>query len=215
MRSPAVILLGVAVALVAGCGGSNHKTTGSAPSGGSSSSAASAPRSGMLARLMTDNELPGFTGTPSSPATSASLWVSETDSGESESQQAAAVKHLTRLGFLAGDTENLTGASGAGVSSVEQFKTALEAQAELNYDAGQFPKLVAGHGKVILFSVPGIPGARGYGVVSQASGGGANVSFAKGPYAYVVGQQLSGPTINPAKEELIAAARHEYARVSP
>ena len=168
----------------------------------------------MQARLLTDNELRGFTGTPESADTSVSQWVAATASGESASQQAAEVKRLSRLGFVAGDTDNLNG--GNGLSLVEQFKTAQEAQAEVNYEAGQFPNEVAGQGKVIQFSVPGIPGARGYAVTSGASGGAANISFAKGPYAYVAGQVVPGnETINTAKAALIAAARHEYARVSP
>jgi hypothetical protein len=169
----------------------------------------------MQGRLLTANELSGFSGTPRPPATSASLWVTETDSGESTPRQATVVKQLTRTGFVAGDTENLTGGAGDGLSSVEQFKTAQEAQAEVKSEAAQFSNDVAGQGKVILFSAPGIPGARGYGVISPASGGGINISFAKGPYAYVVGQQVSGQAINTAEAKLITASRHEYARVSP
>ena len=213
MGSRAVIFCGAAVVLLAGCGSSSHKTNASATSSTSSSPATSKPLS-MQARLLTGNELPGFTGSPSSPETSASQWVSETDSGLSASQQAAQVKRLTRLAFVAGDSEDLNDGSTAGVSSVEQFKTAREAQAEVDAEAAQFLKIVARQGTISQFTVPGIPGARGYAVVSGS--GGVNISFAKGPYAYVAGQELlGGETLNTAKAKLIAAARHEYARVTP
>jgi len=215
MRSWTVIVCGVAAALLAGCGSGSHTTDSSQTSSTPSSTAPSTPVSTMQGRLLTGNELPGFTGSPSSPDSSVSQWVADTDSGLSASQQAPVVRQLTKLGFVAGDNENLSDGAFSGVSLVERFKTAQDARAEVRYEAAQFPKNVTGQGTISTFLVPGIPGARGYAVVNGDTGG-ANISFAKGPYAYVAGQELlGGETLNTAKAKLIAAARHEYARVSP
>jgi hypothetical protein len=215
MRSRAVILCGAAAVLLAGCGGSSHKTSSAPTSGTPSAPAASKPTSAMQGRLLTRNELSGFTGSPGSPDSDASRWVSVTDSGLSASQQAAEVKRLTKLGFVVGDSEDLSDGAFAGLSSVERFKTAQEAQVEVNYEAAQFSKNAAGQGTISAFRVPGIPGALGYAVVNGGTGG-VNISFAKGPYAYVAGQELlAGETLNTAKSKLMAAAEHEHARASP
>ena len=63
------------------------------------------------------------------------------------------------------------------------------------------------------FAVPSIPGARGFGGVSGASTG-YNVAFADGADYYLVGEvyRTGSPGVA-TRQDLIAAAKHLYARV--
>ena len=64
------------------------------------------------------------------------------------------------------------------------------------------------------FAVPGIPGALGFAEVGSG-GGGINVAFAKGTYAYVVGQVLpSAAEYRVRITKLVAAAQGLYRRAS-
>jgi hypothetical protein len=63
-------------------------------------------------------------------------------------------------------------------------------------------------------AVPGIPGARGFGVIAAGNQGGINVTFVKGSYYYLVGQELSGQAPKSSIASLITAAQHLYRRVS-
>ncbi|MBV8218808.1 MAG: hypothetical protein JO325_10115 [Solirubrobacterales bacterium] len=210
MGSRGLMLCGALTgALLAGCGSSSHKTatTQRAP-------APAKPAPGFVGRVLTNNELPGFTGSPTTPESSVVTWVIE--SGFPADQQASEEKRLTRLGFVQGLSEDLMDGSTPGLSVVEQFRTPLQARAENAYGAAQFPKENAGQGKYTTFAVPGIPGALGYGVIASGGHGGINIGFAKGPYAYAVGEELGAqgsPTASIA--DLIAAAQHLYRRVSP
>jgi hypothetical protein len=203
-------------ALLAGCGSSSHKTT-THPAATATTPGAPAPAKpppGFVGRVLTNNELPGFTGSPTSPESSVVAWVSV--SGFPANRQAGEEKRLTRLGFVQGLREDLMDGSTPGISIVEQFRTPLQARAENAYGAAQFPKESSGQGKYTTFAVPGIPGALGYGVLASGGQGGINIGFAKGPYAYLVGEELGAQGSPKASiADLIAAAQHLYRRVSP
>ncbi len=212
MRRWGVALVG-AVALSA-CGGSSHKTaTRSNLTGTTATSSAPAkPPPGIAGRVLTNNELPGFTGQPPTPDTSISQW--ELDTQVPSAQQPADKRRLRREGFLQGVSENLSDGGTPGLSVVEQFRTAQGARSENAFGLVQFKHAIATQGKYTEFAVPGIPGALGYGVLG-GGGGGINVSFAKGPYAYTVGEVLGAQgSVKTSIADLVAAARHLYRRIS-
>lgn len=97
-----------------------------------------------------------------------------------------------------------------GLSEVEQFRSARAARAEIAAESGPLP----GAGTYGTFTVPGIPGARGFSFL-QGGSGGINIAFAKGPYFYLVGQETPGQeSVKAATAGLVAAAQHLYHRVS-
>jgi hypothetical protein len=200
-------LVGVVAALmVAGCGGSSLKTSTvgtSAPAATSSTTTtASTPTSGIASRLLASNELPGFKGGQPSVSNTASAWLAhlQTPSYYFET------KRLTRLGFVAGASENLTGPSGRdGLSLVEQFKTPGGARSELANELKVSQTTAPGYAP---FPVAGIPGALGF----AAAGPGVNLAFASGDYYYLVGAFVS--TVSASSEAtIIAAAKRLYRRV--
>ena len=81
--------------------------------------------------MLTSNELPAsFTGSEPAVDSTISGWLA--DSQTPSNQVASETKRLTRLGFVAGASENLTGPEGrSGVSIAEQFKTRGGARSEL------------------------------------------------------------------------------------
>ena len=127
-----------------------------------------------------------------------------------EAERLAEAARLKALGFVAGIGEQLGPGNGIegnkeAVSLVEQFRSAHGASGEV---ASQL-KLALARGES-AFSVPGIPGARGFG--SIASSADANVVFPVGAYYYVVG--FSAPTAGATTHaQLIAAAQRLYGRV--
>jgi hypothetical protein len=62
------------------------------------------------------------------------------------------------------------------------------------------------------FSVPGIPGARGF-TLSDGHSKGYNVAFSGRPFQYVVGAGFPLGAIKPTKAQVIAAAAALYRRV--
>lgn len=205
----------LAAGLLAGCG-SSHNTTAHRAAGGSASGAPAPAKSppGFVGRVLVNNELPGFTGSPTSPASSAVEWV--TVNSVPANQQASEEKRLTRLGFVRGLREDIMDGSTPGLSLVEQFRTPLQARTENAYQAAQYPKQNAGQGQYTTYAVPGIPGAVGYGVLASGGQGGINVGFSKGRFAYVVGEALGAQGSSKASiAALIAAAQRLYRRVGP
>jgi hypothetical protein len=204
------VLTGV---LVSGCGSSSHKPTTQ------SSTAPSAAASGITSHILVTNELAGFTGAKPAVATSVATWVA--DNGPPPGGPAHEQQRLTALGFVQGAREDLTGGStstAGGLSEVEQFRSPKEAQAEVDYIADSFTKLGGNTGAQFkAFVVPGIPRARGFAALGPGGGvGGINIAFAKGTYAYIVGQEIPGNSSYSARvPKLIAAAQHLYGRVSP
>jgi hypothetical protein len=205
-----VLSAGVIASLAfAGCGGSSDKSSTAATSTSATTSTAttaSAPTSGIASRLLTGNELPpGFTGSQPSVVNSISGWIS--DSQTPTQDVASETKRLTRLGFVAGAREDLTGRSGVGTSVAEQFKTAAGARSELARGLKLFKASTANFYKP--FRVAGIPGALGFAETGQPNG--VNVAFASGGYYYLVGAQV--PATASSEATLIAAAKRLYQRV--
>jgi hypothetical protein len=210
MGARGALLIGALMAvLVAGCGSSSHKTSTSTGTSTSTSAAAS----GMSGHLLSNGELAGFTGASPKVASSVAGWVS--DNGAPPTGAATEQARLTKLGFVRGAREDLTGGSSgniAGLSLVEQFRTPKEAQSEVTFEVDQFKSSNAASAKT--FAVPGIPGALGFAELGNG-GGGINVAFAKGTYAYVVGQVLpSAATYGARVTKLVAAAQGLYRRAS-
>ena len=213
----------VCAALIAGCG-SSHKsatnttsTTTTATSTAATSTAATStaaapanPPAGIAGRLLTNNELRGFTASPPAVNATARSWV--TAEQLPPSQLDAEFARLTRLGFIRGAREDLTMGNTPGLSLVEQFHSDKAAAAELT---AQTAESKASAPQFKPFAVPGIPGARGFALLQQGQGG-INIAFARGPYYYLVGQELASGESNTKASiaSLIAAAQHLYQRVT-
>ena len=201
------VVAGTVVLAVAfsGCGGSHSTsstTSATVPAG------TPAALRGAHGSVLVAGELPGFVpqGTPTL-GTSAESWVA----GEQvpPEKRAAEAASLRALGFVAGIEQRLApshGGTGEAISSVELFRSAHGASAEI---ASQL-KQAAGRGET-TFAVQGIPGGRGFG----SSRGNANVEFSVGPYYYIVGDQVPSSTpATAARAQLVAAAESLYRRVS-
>lgn len=190
---------------------SASRSTSAAPS----PSAATPARPGALTladRVVGFGEFPGFAPTnPTSVVRGAGAWVAA--QGLPAAQASAEVARLHRVGFVAGGVEQLAGPAGSGdrsaLSMVEQLGSAADARREL----AQNSRPPAGQGAYAAFSVPAIPGARGF----DASGGGGaghNVAFADGPYYYLVGAGFAiGASNPPSRAQVVAAATALYRRV--
>lgn len=130
----------------------------------------------------------------------------------SAAQTSAAIARLHREGFVAVLSEFLDRGSerGSGLSWVMQLGSAASARSELTADLNADK---AGGGTFSAFSVPAIPGARGY-RVSGGGGAGENIYFADGPFLYLVGQGSSSVGKNqPTRAGLITAVTTLYRRV--
>ena len=214
----------VAVLLLAGCGGSSHKTasatTGAAagpsaaPAGPSGTSALppGAPPAlrGVFGHVLRASELPGFSPAGRQLGINASSWVAGL--GLPPSERASEAARLQRLGFVAAVGEHLASSSGSAaeaLSIVEQFPTQQAAAREL---AAQVKMGEAQGAKA--FAVPGIPGASGFGG-AHGPFTGVNVVFQAGPYYYLVGAGWPSGTPNPpTRAAVIAAAERQYRRLN-
>jgi hypothetical protein len=154
-------------------------------------------------------ELPGFQSQGVATATGAAAFVAY--EGLPPSGLAKEVARLNRAAFVAGAIEHLGSPAGVDALSVaDRFRTPAAARAEVSTQATQPP--VAGV-KQTNFTVPGIPGARGFDD-SSARSQGHNIAFTVGPYYYLVGVgSLKGAANPPSRADLAAAAKRLYARV--
>lgn len=199
-------LVGVVTSvMLTGCVGSDKTSTRatSAPATTTATTARTATSS-ITSRVLTTNELNGFSGAQPSVDHTVSAWLAHTLNPAVP--LTSETKRLTRLGFIAGATEHLTGPDRRdGLSLVEQFKTPAGARLEL---ANEFKTLKATVPGYDPFGVPGIPRAFGY----AAEGPGLNIGFASGDYYYLVGEFVS--TVNASsKRTITAAANRLYRRV--
>lgn len=164
-----------------------------------------AHRAGILGRVLTNNELKGFTGSPQQIATNARTWLDGEEGPELQVDQS----RLMRLGFIRGVRENLSDGGAAGLSTVAQFPSNRAARAEL---AGEIAEDKNGSGGPYkAFAVPAIPDANGFSLIASGSGG-INIAFTKGPYFYLVGQEVGPSTgsISSDTANLTAAAKRLY-----
>lgn len=220
MRQLVAILSAAACAWLTGCGASHTSASHTTTAGTTSTSSAAVvtttlaatsapPRAGILARVLTDNELKGFTGTPDGVDTSARTWLASQQSPDVNADDA----RLRRLGFIRGVREDLSAGGTPGLSDVQQFHSAKAASAEL---LAEIAEVKSGSGGVYkAFTVSGIAGAHGY-TLTQGGQGGVNLAFVKGPYYYLVGQELApSESIAAAIARITAAAQHLSHRVNP
>jgi hypothetical protein len=202
------MIVGGAVLLLAGCGGSGKTAsthTSSTSASTTTSASAATPRTGLVARVLTNNELPGFTASqPPTVQTNPRLYLAGDESGP---QLATDTARLERLGFKGAVNENLNGSGVPGLSVVEQLGSVAAARSEL---ASNVRSLKTAGGTYATFPVSGIPGAVGYSI-SSPQGVGINILWADGPYYYLVGEELS-TLVKSSQTALIAAARHLYQR---
>jgi hypothetical protein len=110
---------------------------------------------------------------------------------------------------VAGAVEHLMSRAGAeGLSVVERFRSSKSARAETAFAATPQPGA-----KQTDFTVPGIPGARGFDI-SSAQTSGYNIAFGVGSHFYLVGvgwqTALPHP---PSRAKLVTAAQRLYKRV--
>jgi hypothetical protein len=125
----------------------------------------------------------------------------------------ASKAQLVKWGFVGGVVSNLStpgNSKRGGYSLVVELSTNANANAYLKLQHTNTPEVVW-----IPFAVSGIPGAVGFEQTgSGPAGGGSNVGFVSGPYAYVVGAGWGNGAQNViSNQTLIAAARKLYSRV--
>jgi len=164
-------------------------------------------------RLIKQGEFAGLrTESTTHSFKTAKAWVAS-GPHPSAAQTSAEIARLHREGFVAVLSEFLDrgSARGSGLSWVMQLGSAASARAELKVDLAE--NKAQGGGSFSAFSVPAIPGARGY----RVSGGGSvgeNIFCADGPFLYVVGQGWSSADKTPpTRAGLIAAVKKLYTRV--
>jgi hypothetical protein len=231
-RAVSIVALPLAVVLaITGCGGGTSKsssTAGStstartgppagAPPGATrfgpggppgTASARSQPTQGIGALVLRRGELPGFTGQGGAiTATTGSAFAANEGIPRDQIEKEAA--RLARARFVAGAIEHLVSPSGAeGLSVVDRFRSSKSARAEIAFAATPQPG-----SKQTDFTVPGIPGARGFDA-SSAQSSGHNIAFAVGSYYYLVGVGWpTGLSHPPSRARLATAAQRLYKRV--
>jgi hypothetical protein len=162
----------------------------------------------LAGRVLKAGDITGFASQGETAATNAKAWIALESLPASE--QASEVRGLERLGFVSATSAHFAPSAGnpsEALSIVIRFRSPgsslanVEREVKINDARGAKP-----------FAVPGIPGAKGFGGVF-GSVTGYNVTFAVGPYYYLVG--VGHPTDTPGaptKEQLIAAARRLYGR---
>jgi hypothetical protein len=211
----AVVPLLTCIALVGGgCGASSSSLAGSHADAvtTSSVSGASAPAAlvGVRGRVLLRGEMPGY-----SPqgrrlvGINARSWVFVDETPPPQRSMEAAF--LNHIGFVAGVRESLRADVGRanGLSTVEEFRSAAGARAELSSVVKQF---LQSSSRSKPFAVARIPGARGLGQ-SDAGMANVNVAFVSGRYVYLVG--AGGPTggaEGPTRATVITGAQHLYHR---
>jgi hypothetical protein len=216
-----VAISGVVVAIVvAGCGGTSHKssTTNTATSSSSRQLGPRAPAA-FVSRLLAAEEMRGFVpqGQPAY-ASRPENWVVLALVPEAE--QAEEVASLKRLGFIAAARESLgpsaaqeAGSGAEGLSIVEQLRSASAARTRL---AAVFEKQKASSkpGELTTFALAPLPGARGFALANPQTTG-VYVAFTSGPYYYLVGANWPATAGDePVHGPLVAeTAEHLYDRV--
>ena len=127
---------------------------------------------------------------------------------------AADERRLTSEGFLSLTSQPIRGPRSAGVTNVSLYETAEGAKRSLAHELR--PDVIRAAGPVAnvrLFSVPGIPGARGWTAAlpgEPASRRVGNVLWVQGRCMHVLGNQGPGPFVGP----LSRGAQAIYERTS-
>jgi hypothetical protein len=157
--------------------------------------------------LVHNGELAGMNATTSSVVRGAANWTAQEQLPPSQSS--AEIERLRRLGFVAGVSEQLTSGNQDryGLTAAEQFRSVQGA-------TGQVADETATAGPWVVFSVPGIPDARGFEQTGKGEGG-RNIAFRHGAFVYLIGTGWQSPARDGVtRTALIAAAQQLYRRVS-
>ena len=198
--------LALALLAIAGCGGTSHAGSTSNQTGTASTSPVEQARLHRLSdRTLRNGELTGLTSSGQTSATDAAKWVVEDD--VPESLRSAETARLVRLGFVGGIRDELAQAGGhaEGLSLVLEFSSPAAAISNLAFETSSRSGIPPPNKH---FTVPGIPGARGFEYTS-ADEYGTNVAFVKGPYDYLVGESA----VRSPRQAVIEAAQKLDARV--
>jgi hypothetical protein len=204
------------IALVGGgCGASGSSSAGSHADSVTTSrvSGASAPAGlvGVRGRVLLGGEMRSY-----SPqgrrllGINARSWVFVDEMPPPQRSMEAAF--LNHIGFVAGMRESLRADVGCanGLSTVEEFRSAAGARAELSSVVKQF---LQSSSRSKAFAAPRIPGARALGE-SDVAMPNVNVAFVSGRYVYLVGAVgPAGGADGPTRATVIAGAQHLYHRM--
>lgn len=203
-RSARRVLATLPVAMLSACDGGHTAPTPVRTGGQPSTAITRRPAADIRARLLTGNELGGFTSDGVTIYPSARSWLS---ADQLPRPLAAAEKAMLRhSGFREAAREDLiNGGNTGGLSVVEQFRTPQAARTALAFYVMLIKQGETGTFKP--FSVRGIPQAQG---LTDVNNSGVNIAFSDGPCYYLVGEMAGGPT---AVAELNAAALRLYRRV--
>jgi hypothetical protein len=193
----------VCAVLTAGCGGSTSTTS------------TAGPYDALLKpRVIRSGEFPGY-----SPPSGVHVysdpraWSQQVGPPVDPNKEAA---RLRRLGFVAGLAEYLTrpGGSGEGLSVVERLGSPAAARQEVVVFGQKSRAAHSGAGDTFAtFAAPAIPGARAYSLHSDGTRG-LDVTFADGPYYYLVGAGgPAGAADAATRAQVLAAATTLYRRV--
>jgi hypothetical protein len=136
--------------------------------------------------LMQKGEEPGF-----SPAASAQTNTQPFPMGP------AGTKRLQESGFISSTYAPLKSSDGGGASSITLFKTATGARDWMKYettDAG-IKQQIPDPGRIRHFSVPGVPGARGWTGLDLHGNKIGQVYWADGRCEFVIGNEGNPPFV--------------------
>ena len=196
----------VLAVVMAGCGGSGTSTSSKSRSG---------PYDALIVqRVIRAGEFPGYS--PPSNGTvyhDPRAWSQKVGPPVDPAKEAA---RLHRVGFVGGLAEYLTrtGGSGQGLSVVERLGSRAAARQEVVVFGQKAKAAHSGSGDIYApFAVPAIPGARAYSLSSNGLAG-LDVTFADGPYYYLVGAGgPAGADDAATRAQVVAAATILYRRV--
>jgi hypothetical protein len=167
----------------------------------------------LSARLIRSGDFVGFRPESATQSfTSAKAWAA-TGPHPTAGQVRADIARLHREGFVAVLSKFLDRGNvrASGLSWVMQLGSAASARAELKADLQA--QTSASRGSFSRFSIPAIPGSKGF-RVSGGGSGAENFLFADGPFVYLIGQGWSAAEKNPPTHAgLIAAVTKLYKRV--
>ena len=139
----------------------------------------------LTERVLPSSALPGFV-VPAHPVAvrSALTWATSVERAGTPTREA---QRLRQIGFVGGVSEQLRGVyplAADAVSTVERFRSAGGASAELSYQSAK--AATGGPGEQVTALHTGMPGAVGW-VAHSPQLNAINVMFTGGSYVYVIG----------------------------
>ncbi|HEY6526860.1 MAG TPA: hypothetical protein VIY10_23940 [Solirubrobacteraceae bacterium] len=160
----------------------------------------------LTKRVLPSSALPGFV-VPAHPVAvrSALTWATSVERAGMPTREA---QRLHQIGFVGGVSEQLRGVyplAADAVSTVERFRSAGGASAELSYQSAK--AATGGRGEQVTALHTGMPGAVGW-VARSPELNAINIMFTGGSYVYVIGSASApGTTGAPTQKQVIADAQ--------